>query len=128
MLSRTNFSLSFTALLAVIVAAFVTPSQVRADSALDFVLVNDTGYTIDKVFVSPTKTEEWGEDVMGQDQLEDGKSVKIHFSRAHEKDTKWDIKVVFTDKENRYWTNLDLSTISEVTIHYKNDHATATWK
>ena len=38
------------------------------------------------------------------------------------------IKVVFTDNENRYWTNLDLSSISEVTIHYKNDHATATWK
>ena len=62
------------------------------------------------------------------DQVPDGKSVKIHFSRAHEKDTKWDIKIVFTDNENRYWTNLDLSTISEVTIHYKNDHATATWK
>ena len=106
----------------------LTPSSARADSALDFVLVNDTGYTIDKIFVSPSKTEEWGDDVMGQDQLEDGKSVKIHFSRAHERETKWDIKVVFTDNENRYWTDLDLSTISEVTIHYKNDHATATWK
>ena len=119
----------FTASLAVmaLVLSF-TPSSARADSPLDFVLVNDTGYTIDKIFVSPTKIEAWGEDVMGQDQLEDGKSVKIHFSRAHEKDTKWDIKVVFTDNENRYWTDLDLSTISEVTIHYKNDHATATWK
>jgi hypothetical protein len=128
MLSQTKLSLSFAALLAVLTLAFVTPSPAKADSALDFVLVNDTGYTIDKIFVSPSKIEEWGDDVMGQDQLEDGKSVKIHFSRAHEKDTKWDIKVVFIDGEYRYWTNLDLSTISEVTIHYKNDHATATWK
>jgi len=128
MLSQTKHSLSFAALLAVLVLAFAAPSQTRAESALDFVLVNDTGYTIDKIFVSPTKTEEWGEDVMGQDQLEDGKSVKIHFNRSHEGISKWDIKVVFTDNENRYWTGLDLSSISEVTIHYKNDHATATWK
>jgi PDZ domain-containing secreted protein len=120
---------SFTAILALMaLTIFFAPSPARAESALDFVLVNDTGYTIDKIFVSPTKIEAWGEDVMGQDQLEDGKSVKIHFSREHEKDTKWDIKVVFTDDENRYWTGLDLSAISEVTIHYKDDHATATWK
>ena len=120
---------SFTTILALVALAIpFMPTSARADSALDFVLVNDTGYTIDKIFVSPSKAEEWGEDVMGQDQLEDGKSVKIHFSRAHEKVAKWDIKVVFTDKENRYWTDLDLSSISEVTIHYKNDHATATWK
>ena len=39
-----------------------------------------------------------------------------------------DLKIVFIDKEYRYWNNLDLSTISEVTVHYKDDHATATWK
>src|SRR3954469_5026874 len=121
---------SFTAILALIALAMpFTPSSAKAESVLDFVLVNDTGYTIDKVFISPTKMEEWGEDVMGPDDVvPDGKTVKIHFNRAHEKDTKWDIKIVFDDGEYRYWTNLDLSTISEVTVHYKNDHATATWK
>ena len=129
MLKPKNLLFSFAAVAALLLAFILSPSPARADSALDFVLVNDTGYTIDKVFVSPSKTEEWGEDVMGpDDQVPDGKSVKIHFSRAHEKDTKWDIKIVFTDNENRYWTNLDLSSISEVTIHYKDDHATATWK
>ena len=115
--------------LALIVSLGLAPAIARAESALDFTLVNDTGYTIDKVFVSPSKMEAWGEDVMGpDDQVPDGKSVHIRFSRAHEKETKWDIKIVFTDNESRYWTDLDLSAISEVTIHYKNDHATATWK
>jgi hypothetical protein len=129
MKQKSNLFSSFAAVFTLLVVALTfAPSSARSDSTLDFVLVNDTGYTIEKIFVSPSKTEDWGEDVMGQDQLEDGKTVKIHFNRAHEKDTKWDIKVVFTDNENRYWTNLDLSTISEVTIHYKDDHATATWK
>lgn len=114
---------------ALLVMLGLSPSVVRAESALDFTLVNDTGYTIDKVFVSPSKMEQWGEDVMGpDDQVPDGKSVHIHFNRAAEKETKWDLKIEFTDGEYRYWTGLDLSTISEVTIHYKNDHATATWK
>ena len=127
MLHRNTILASFASILLVILS--LAPSRAQAESALDFVLVNDTGYTIDKVFISPSKLEEWGEDVMGpDDQVPDGKSVKIHFSRAHEKDTKWDIKIVFTDNESRYWTDLDLSAISEVTIHYKNDHATATWK
>src|ERR1700748_836665 len=107
---------------AVLAVLGLAPSTVRAESALDFTLVNDTGYTIDKVFVSPTKMEEWGADVMGpDDQVPDGKSVHIHFSRAAEKETKWDLKIEFTDGEYRYWTGLDLSTINEVTIHYKND-------
>jgi hypothetical protein len=114
---------------ALLVILGLAPSVVRAETALDFSLVNDTGYTIDKVFVSPSKQEKWGEDVMGpDDQVPDGKSVHIRFSREHEKDTKWDLKIEFTDGEYRYWSNLDLSTISEITIHYKNDHATATWK
>src|ERR1700720_1646303 len=116
MLHRNTTIASFASILLLILS--LAPSPARAESALDFVLVNDTGYTIDKVFVSPSKLEEWGADVMGpDDQVPDGKSVKIHFTRAHEKDTKWDLKIVFTDNESRYWTNLDLSTISEVTIH-----------
>lgn len=127
MFNRNILIAPFASLLFVLLG--LVPSPVRADSALDFTLVNDTGYTIDKVFVSPSKLEEWGEDVMGpDDQVPDGKSVHIHFNRAAEKETKWDLKIVFTDNESRYWTNLDLSAISEVTIHYKNDHATATWK
>jgi len=115
--------------IALLVILGLAPSVVRAESALDFTLVNDTGYTIDKVFVSPSKEEKWGADVMGpDDQVPDGKSVHIRFSREHEKETKWDLKIEFTDGEYRYWTDLDLSTISEITIHYKNYHATATWK
>jgi hypothetical protein len=121
---------SFSAILALIALAIpFTPSSAKAESVLDFVLVNDTGYTLDKIFVSPTKAEEWGEDLMGPDGVvKNGNSVKIHFNPKHEGISKWDIKVVFDDGEYRYWTGLDLSSISEVTIHYKDDHATATWK
>jgi len=37
----------------------------------DFTLYNVTGYTIDKVFVSPVGKTTWGSDILGTDQLED---------------------------------------------------------
>jgi hypothetical protein len=90
----------------------------------DFTLVNDTGVTINELYVSPHSSNEWEEDVLGQDQLADGESVNIHFSRS-EKAAKWDLKV--TDKEGNSieWANLNLLEISKVTLHYENGRAWA---
>src|SRR3984893_16143689 len=99
MFHRNTITASFAASVLLVILSLI-PSAAYADSALDFVLVNDTGYTIDKVFVSPAKIEEWGEDVMGpDDQVPDGKSVKIHFTRAHEEDNNRDLNNVFPDME-----------------------------
>ena len=46
----------------------------------DFRLVNRTGYVVDQVYVSPTKTDDWEEDVLGRDQLADDDYVDISFS------------------------------------------------
>ncbi len=101
----------------------------RAESKLDFTLVNSTGYEINKVFIAPNKSDEWGDDILGKGvRLADGESTEITFRRASENVGTWDLKVLFNDGEYRYWRNFDLSTISEITIHYKDDHATATWK
>ncbi|HEV2913334.1 MAG TPA: hypothetical protein VGX92_08460 [Pyrinomonadaceae bacterium] len=90
----------------------------------DFTLVNDTGVTINELYVSPHSSNDWEEDVLGQDQLADGESVNIHFSRS-EKAAKWDLKV--TDKEGNSieWANLNLLEISKVTLHYENGRAWA---
>ncbi|MBF0584589.1 MAG: hypothetical protein HQL80_10210 [Magnetococcales bacterium] len=83
----------------------------------DFQLTNATGYTIDQVYVSPSSEESWESDVLGRDILNDGEYVNIHFER----DTtpcKWDLKVVYTDNEAVVWHDIDLCTVSAVTIHW----------
>jgi hypothetical protein len=98
-----------------------------AEGKQDFTLHNDTGKVIKEVYVGPTKSEEWGDDVMGKDVVGDGESVLITFnSRATAKH--WDIKVVFDDGKWNYWTNFDLTTISDVTISFKDGKPWATWK
>jgi hypothetical protein len=103
----------------------VTPSF--AEGKQDFTLHNATGKVITEVYVGPTKSEEWGDDVMGKEVVGDGESVLITF---HPKATinHWDIKVVFDDGKWNFWTNFDLSTISDVTISFKDGKPWATWK
>lgn len=88
-----------------------------AEAKQDFTLVNTTGYTIDKVYVAPTKSNDWEEDVLGQDQLGNKEYVAIHFSRA-DKTCSWDLKVVYDDGESAEWDSFDLCTVSKITIKY----------
>jgi len=88
-----------------------------AQGKQNFKLKNRTGYTIAEVYVSPTKSEDWEEDVMGTDVLENGQSVDIEFSRAA-KSCVWDLKVIYDDEEEAEWTGFDLCKVSTISVFY----------
>ncbi|MBF0295319.1 MAG: argininosuccinate lyase [Magnetococcales bacterium] len=93
----------------------------------DFTLVNKTGYTLDKVFVSPSHSEDWEDDVLGRETMADGETVPIHFSRGTTTCT-WDLKVVYTDDDSSaVWHDIDLCSVSKITIFYNrsSDKTTA---
>lgn len=83
----------------------------------DFQLTNATGYTIDAVFVSPSDQESWESDVMGRDVLDDGQAVNITFDR-NTSECKFDLQVIYTDKEVAIWQDIDLCTVSSVTLYW----------
>lgn len=95
----------------------------------DFVLVNKTGYDISHVYVSPVKSDDWEEDVLGKDVLEDGDTWTIKFNRKTST-CKWDLKVVYDDDDSTaVWQNIDLCSVSKITIRYnrKSDTTSATF-
>ncbi|MFG1424395.1 hypothetical protein [Roseixanthobacter liquoris] len=95
----------------------------------DFVLVNKTGYDISHVYVSPVKSDDWEEDVLGKDVLEDGDAWTIKFSR-NTNACKWDLKVVYSDDDSSaVWKNIDLCSVAKITIRYnrKSDTTSATF-
>ena len=84
----------------------------------DFTLVNKTGYDLSEVYVSPSKSTNWEEDVLGEDKLDDGDSQHIRFHRA-EKTCKWDLKVVYADdNSSAIWNDIDLCSVAKITIRY----------
>ncbi len=94
---------------------------------LDFTLVNQTGFAISKVFVSPTTTEEWGDDVMGADALLNDTSVDIKFS-PKEDEKIWDLKATDKDGNEVFWTGIDLTQFRTITLHFENQQPTATFE
>jgi len=92
----------------------------------DFTLHNETGLEVKEVYISPTATENWEEDILGTDTLESGDSVNISFTRRQE--DMWDMKVVFRSGKSNIWTKLNLSKITDVTLSFKEGKPWATWK
>lgn len=90
----------------------------------DFTLVNATGVEIYGVYISPVGVDKWEEDVMGQDTLANGGSVNISFS-TDQNEQYWDLMVTDSEGTQLTFNNLDLFTISEVTLKLDNGTPTA---
>ena len=97
--------------------------------AQDFVLVNKTGVEINAVYVSPSKRNDWEEDILGDDTLPDGESVEITFDRG-ENASMWDLRIEDSDGNSIEWENIPLKKVSEVTLKYnkKTGEGTASFK
>lgn len=116
----TNNSRPVRALLVICALSILLVPAAFAQGKQDFTLVNSTGVEIHQVFISPHSTDDWEEDILGQDTLPDGESVNITFSRA-ETAAKWDLKIVDKEGNSITWENLNLLEISKATLHYKKD-------
>jgi hypothetical protein len=109
-------------------AAILCATAVTANAGdQDFTLFNETGYTIDQVYVSPVSKSTWGADIMGQDQLEAGNKVLINFKNSTSA-CHWDLKVIYDDKDEATWSDLNLCDISNIHLHWdkKNGVSRAT--
>jgi hypothetical protein len=106
--------------ISVLLMAFymISMSVAQAQSKQDFRLTNKTGYTINKVFVAPSKSKDWAEDVLGKDVLDDQSWVNITFPKKNQI-CNYDVKVVYDDDTSAEWYSLDLCEISKVSIFYR---------
>lgn len=103
--------------LAAAAAFLITSGTALAQSKQDFRLTNKTGYTIEKVYVAPSKSTDWEEDVLGQDTLSNGDWVNISFPKKNAT-CMYDLKVVYDDGSPVEWYNFNLCEISKISIFY----------
>lgn len=104
-------------------------------AVFDFTLVNQTGYGIDAVFVSPADDNDWGDDVLGEDVLPNKKSWEIEFDPPYEAlllafgIDKYDLKCEYEDGSVDEWYDLKLEEINTLTLTLdKKGNGVATWK
>lgn len=63
---------------------------------IPFTVVNRSSQPIDQVFVSPSTSNDWGRDLLGDDSIEPGQDLVVRLSQS--KTCIQDIRVVFRDK------------------------------
>jgi hypothetical protein len=100
-----------------IVAATLASSLALAESKQDFQIVNSTGYQIDEVYVSPADADKYGDDILDDDAVPDGGTVNVHFNGGGSA-CKFDIKVVYEDEDEAEFHNVNLCSISKVTLFW----------
>ncbi len=105
----------------------ITAAPVAAAGDQDFTLVNKTGVEIHALHISPHKSDEWGEDILGKDTLSSGDSLDIKFHRS-EKAEHWDLRIEDSAGNSVEWENLNLLEISEVTLYIRDGKAVAEYK
>ena len=95
----------------IFVFAFVSMAFAGAQ---DFILVNNTGADIYVVNISPSGVNDWEEDILGRDVLENGESVTVTFGLGNT--ALWDIQAVFQDGTSISWYEINLLEVSKVTL------------
>lgn len=90
----------------------------------DFVLINATGVEIHEVYISSHATDEWEEDVLGEDTFPEGEQLMVNFDHA-EDECLWDIMVKDGEGNSIVWQKINLCRYSEITLQLKNGEAVA---
>lgn len=103
----------------------VAAPAMAEEAKQDFALINKTGYELKEIYVSPSKANDWQEDVLGKQTLGDGEKLNVHFS-PKVRTCKWDLKVVYSeDDTSAVWSDINLCEVEKVTIRWdKNSNVT----
>ena len=123
---KQTWKLSATLLAALVVGMLTQIIPAHADNDdLDFTLVNKTGYGIKEIYIAPSASTDWGDNIITK-ALENGDELSITFS-AKAKAEHWDIRIAWVDPDDDViWKSCKLSEINKITLHYNRDSGETT--
>ena len=98
--------------------AFVDNHAAESNEHLDFSLTNFTGTSLRGVYLSPSTSAGWEENMLAATVLKDGDTVHIRFD-PNEKNIAWDLRIEGVDGHYAEWKDFKLGDISEITLLLK---------
>ena len=110
-----NFNAIKLLLLAMIFS--VTISGTAFAGHQDFTLKNQTGRDIVNIYITPSQSSSWDEDILGVDILYNGEVTDIVFDRS-ETNRYWAMMATFSDGSEYVWEDIDLFSVSEITLRF----------
>jgi len=106
-----------TAVVGTLAAAAMSTAWIGAAQAgtQDFDLINDSGRTIERIFVSSVGINDWENDVLGRSMLPSGYTKRVSFSPSY-RGCQFDVKVVFRDGGSLIDWNVDLCRVGRINV------------
>src|SRR2546425_4427500 len=83
----------------------------------DFNLNNNSDYVISHAYVSSSTDPDWGDDILGKDVLNPGEVWQVGFDRGDDSTCVWDVKVVTQEGFELKMPQINLCSVSDVTIN-----------
>ena len=96
---------------------FLNVSQSNSQ-ALGFYIVNNTGVTLNNIYVSPAESSKWGGDILPNDLFEDLSKVQVYIPADFGTTCLFDIKITDLPGNSVTFTNVDACKLHTLTIHW----------
>ena len=102
-------------------ATLVSSAQKQIAAALlssaprSVTIVNSTGATIHTVFLSPSDSQDWQENILGMNYFDNGDSLKVAIN-GNASDVAWDLRIEDRDRHYAEWKGMHINNISTITL------------
>ena len=105
--------MTLNALRSLALAAATVLVALPAAADISFSFTNATERTIMYLYVSPSSSDEWGDDILGDAVVEAGETGTVSLTGD---ECDWDIKAVFDDEEE-FEDSINACTATDYSIH-----------
>jgi hypothetical protein len=99
---------------------FAQEEETTGGSVQDFKIVNHTGIIINNLYVAHASEEEWGDDLLGVDALEDGGEIEINFKGYGDDQCQFDILI--SDQEGNEFVLEDVNLCEIHELEFTSDN------
>ena len=99
------------------VALFFVFSGSSNSQALYFYVTNNTGFTLNNIYVTPAETTSWGNDILPNELFENASSVRVDIPADYGATCKFDMKI--TDLQGNFitFTGMDACKLHTLTLN-----------
>ncbi len=100
--------------------SFSFAQEEGSGSIQNFTIKNNTGFVINNLYVAFASEEEWGEDLLGVDALDNGEEIEVNFEGYSDDQCSFD--VLISDQEGNEFVleNVNLCEIHELEFTSSN--------
>ena len=102
---------------AIFCALFLFSTSNTSAQALYFYVTNNTGVTLNNVYVTPAETNNWGSDILPNDLFENASSIRVDIPADYGSTCKFDMKITDLDGNAVIFTGMDACLLHTLTIN-----------